>query len=179
MPHPILSLFVDGVPAVLLAAPGAIAPRSFVLGVIAVQITVESGRVVARVRAHRTGDPAPMILSLASTAVIHVALGWAGETPRLPVIVPPALDGAAARLHLFLDGAKVAEAVLPAGRLAEEPAPRAFGHVFCRWLRNDACEPGCDLTDFLTQPAGVKYQRLAHPRLTVGEVASYTFSSQV
>jgi hypothetical protein len=172
-----LIAFVDGVERARIAAPVDFAGRAWLLGVVAVQATVEGGRVAARLRAHLTGAGAPTIVPLAPRACVHVALAAGAAPPLLAPIEPPALAGAAARLALFLDGARVAEAALERARMLDRPAPRAFGHVYCRWLRDGAPEPGWDLTAFLSLRGGTKYPRLAAGPLGPGQVAGYAFCS--
>ncbi len=168
---PALHLFLDGEPVGRIE-PGRFGARAWLLGVAAVQVTVEDGRPSARLRAHVTGGGAARTWPLAARAVVHVAF-TDGEPPPLPAIAPPPLDGATARLALFLDGELVETAPLDRAALAA----RAFGHVFCRWLREGGCEPGCDLTGFAAPPPGEKYRRLAARPLTVGAVVSYGYAA--
>jgi len=160
--------FVDGSERLRVDPPAAIAPRAWVLGVIAVQATVEEGRAVARLRAGRTGSE-PRVIALPERALVQVAL--VGEHAPAP-IAPPA-DEADAAIALFLDGEPLAAARLAPAARAASPPTRAFGHVYCRWLRDGGCEPGFDLTDFLSLPEGEKYPRLVARPLAAGQLVSY------
>ncbi|HEY7955735.1 MAG TPA: hypothetical protein VII38_10605, partial [Polyangia bacterium] len=136
----------------------------------------ENNQVRARLRAGATGS-AVKVRTL-GPSLVQVALVRPGDpAPTLPRFAPPALDGgAAARLALALDETPIDEIALwPAG-LAAAPPPRAFGHVFCRWLRSGAIEPGFDLTDFLSLPPGAKYERRVSRPLASGEVVSYALA---
>lgn len=173
MTWPAIRAFLDGVEVCRLDAPGQVAPRHWVLGVAALQFTAAADGVRARLRVHRTGLDAPLLTPLPETALVHIALSEHRGLTALPALRPPALDGAAARIGLFLDGEAVAEVALEAAALSLDPAPRAFAHVFCRWLRDGEIEPGYDLTPFQSLPTGAKYQRLIHRPLNVGAIVSY------
>jgi hypothetical protein len=168
---PRLVVYLDGRPCAEVAPPVPFPSRAWLLGVVAVQATVEANRPVARLRVHVTGAPQPTVVPLGRTALVQVALCEA-LAPPLPAIAGPGTDEAVARLVLLRGGERLAEARLLPGGLAAEPAPRAFSHVFCRWLRDGGIEPGCDLTDFLSLPEGTKYERLVSAPLDVGEVVS-------
>jgi hypothetical protein len=165
---PGLRVWLDGAEIARLAPPPG-KGRAWWLGVVAVQATVERGRVSARLRAHVTGGGAPSLWPLADAAVVQVALDPAPlALPALPAL---SLEGSAA-LALAIDGEEVARAALEEAALAAAPSPRAFAHVFCRWLRDGGCEPGCDLTSFQVPPPGEKYTRIAARPLAPGEVAT-------
>jgi hypothetical protein len=175
---PELVTFVDGLEWLRTRAPAELGPRAWILGVVAVQLSVESGRLTAQVRANVTGD-APSLRPLPSSAIIQIALVAPGApAPPLPALQVPPLAGAEARLALFLDGDPVDEVALSPALFAAEPPPRAFGHVFCRWLRSGEVEPGFDLTDFCSQPPGQKYERRVIRSLSVGETVSYLIRSR-
>jgi len=170
---PELITFVDGVEWLRTRAPTEIAPRAWILGVVAVQLSVDAGRVTAQLRANVTGE-APSLRPLPSPAVVQISLCAAdAAAPILPRLTVPALDGAEARLSAFLDDQLVDEIALSPALATAQPPARAFGHVFCRWLRTGEVEPGFDLTDFLSQPPGQKYQRRVVRRLELGESVSY------
>ena len=197
MKPPSLKAFVDGEAVCQLDPPAVIEPRHWVLGVIAVQLTVAAGRVRSVLRGHVTGWPEPIVVPLSGSAVVHVTLGDTlgardDQTPPfpqsllsssvpslLPSIAPRPLLSAEARLALFLDGAPLAESQLDPATLGFSPPPRAFGHVFCRWIRDGGFEPGCDLTAFQSTPPGVKFQRLINRPLNVGEIVSYAVDLRV
>jgi hypothetical protein len=77
---------------------------------------------------------------------------------------------------VYLDGAEVGAAALAPAQRHASPPPRAFGHVFCRWLRAGADEPGFDLTEFVSQPAGRKWERIVLRALALGQTVSYAFA---
>ena len=168
---PRLIAFVGGVEVARVAPPADMRPRSWVLGVMAVQATVERGQPVARLRIHLTGAAAPQLVALPEPAC--VAIAFVDEDPSIPSIsaAPPSLaPGEAAALTLSLNGAPIARAPLLRDALAASPPPRAFAHVFCRWLRDGAPEPGCDLTHFLSIPEGTKFERVASRPIAAGDV---------
>lgn len=173
---PRLLVYLDGRPCAEVAPPVPFPPRAWLLGVVAVQATVEAGRPVARLRVHVTGASKPTVVPLGETALVQVAL-CEDQVPPWPAVALPGRDEAAARLVLLRGGERLAMARLLGGALSTAPAPRAFSHVFCRWLREGGIEPGCDLTDFLSLPEGVKYERLVSAPLEVGEVVSIAWSS--
>lgn len=160
-----------------IAAPVEIAPRAWVLGVVAVQVGVEEGRIVAQARANLTGGEAE-VRALSGSTVVHVTLadGDSGDAPPPPAIAPGARGGAAARLDLYLDGAPLGTARLTVEQLAALPPARAFGHAFCRWLRDGGSEPGCDLTDFLSLAPGQMYGRSVTRAIAVGQTVSFALS---
>jgi hypothetical protein len=148
--------------------------RAWALGVVAVQISVEEGRVVGQVRAHATQAPAAELRPLTSPSLVQVQLVAEGETPLAPPpIAVQELAGAAARLLVFLDEELVDSVALPP---ASRDGTRAFGHVFCRWLRSGGFEPGFDLTDFLMLPPGKMYERRVNRALAPGQTISYRFA---
>ena len=162
MSAPRLFWWIDGGPVRSIAPPVDFGSRDWILGVVAVQASIEDGRVVARARANVTGRREPEIEPLASGSVVHLFLGERPSVvPLTSAIEVPRLDGAAARIGLFVDGELIAQAALSRLPEAAEPVPRAFGHVFCRWRRDGGREAGYDLTDFLSLPGGVKYERIA------------------
>jgi hypothetical protein len=166
-----LVTFVDGVAWTSLRAPQPIAPRAWALGVVAVQVAVADGRLHARVRAHVTGGQAPLVHALAPPTVVQVQL-VDGAAPPLPAIAPVPLDGAVARLALFADEVPIDTVALP----ALGGGPRAFGHVFCRWLRSGDVEPGFDLTDFADLPLGHKHERRVVRTIGAGHTISYALA---
>jgi hypothetical protein len=167
---PALVTFIDGEEWTRVEAP-PLGARAWNLGVVAVQITVESGRPVGQVRAHATLAPAPEVRPIVAPTLIQVQLVPDGETPLVPPALGlPELAGAAARLQLSCDEEAVASVELPP-RSAE--GTRAFAHVFCRWLRSGAFEAGFDLTDFLLLPPGKMYERKINRALQPGETVSF------
>ena len=180
MAHPELVVFVDGKERHRIAAPDDFGARAWLLGVVAVQVSVEDGKVVGRVRGNLTGADAAWVEVLPARAVAQVAVVPAGaHAPPLPAIEPRDPEPAAARLTLYLDGEPLVGAVLAADALADDPPRRAFGHVFSRFLPGGAVdEPGFDLTDFLSLPEGVKYERIHTGKIVPGQVVSYAFSSK-
>lgn len=173
---PRLLVYLDGGLCAEVAPPVPFPPRAWLLGVVAVQATVEEGRPVARLRVHVTGAAQPTVVPLGGAALVQVAL-CEGRVPSLPTVAPTGRDEAVARLALLHGGERLAEGRLVAAALAAAPAPRAFSHVFCRWLREGGIEPGCDLTDFLSLPEGTKYERLVSAPLAIGEVVSIAWST--
>ncbi len=164
-----------------LPAPAEIAPRAWALGVAAVQVVVENGKVIARVRRHETGAAEAAIVEVSTPVVVHAAAVLEGAEVHLPEIKLPVLDtnGAAeasrpaARLAMYVGGAKVAVASLAHSDLGLVPAPRGFGHFFCRWLRDGGEEVGCDITEFQSLHEGEKFHRLLVKTLVAGSVASF------
>jgi hypothetical protein len=174
---PRLLVYLDGVPCAEVVPPVPFPSRAWLLGVVAVQATVEGARPVARLRVHLTGAPQPTVVALGERALVQVAL-CEDKVPTRPAVVAPGPEEAAASLVLLRDGERLATACLFREALATEPAPRAFSHVFCRWLREGGIEPGCDLTDFLSLPEGTKYERLVSAPLEVDEVISILWSAR-
>jgi hypothetical protein len=175
---PGLKVHVDERAACTLERPAAAKNRAWLLGVVAVQLRVENGHVTARLRAHRTGDATPTVVELAHAALVRVAL-TDGETAAsdAPVAWDPApRAGERARVTLFLEGEPIGEAVLKEAAMRSDPPPRAFGHVFCRWLRDGSSEPGFDLTDFISPPPGLKFARKILRPLAVGQTVAYGLS---
>jgi hypothetical protein len=166
-----LITFVDGVAWATVRAPCPIAPRAWALGVVAVQVAAAGGQLSAQVRAHVTGGRLAELRALTPPTVVQVQLVDGAAPPR-PAIAPPPLDGAQARLALWADDQPIDEVALhaPAG------APRAFGHVFCRWLRAGGVEPGFDLTEFADLPPGRKYERRVVRPLGAGHTVSYALA---
>jgi hypothetical protein len=164
-----LALHVCWGPAAVLEPPVDLGSRAWILGVVAVQVTIEDGRLGARLRMHRTGDPAARVEPLGSAAIVHVGLGG---SPAPVTLVPPAPGGARARLTLAVDGVPQGQATLAAADLARATAARAFAHVFCRWLRQGPPELGADLTDFTEVSAGQMYPRKLSLRLDAGQTVS-------
>jgi hypothetical protein len=159
-------------------APEGFGARAWIMGVTAVQATVEEGRVEAHVRSHSTGGRMPLPIALGPGEIVHALLAAPeGPLPALPEIAPPPLEGAQARLAVYLGGVACATAVMAPSQVDAFPPPRAFGHVFCRWLREGGHEAGFDLTDFLSQGEGIKYERILSRPLDVGQVISYAFVS--
>jgi hypothetical protein len=161
-----------------ITSPQSFGSRAWIMGVTAVQVNIESGRVMAHVRSHSTGGRTPLPVPLASEDLVHVFLAPAeGPLPALPHVAPPALDGAQARVSVFEEGIFRATAALTKSQLGSFPAPRAFAHVFCRWLRDEPFEAGFDLTDFVSQTEGHKYERILSRPLEVGRVVSLGFAA--
>jgi hypothetical protein len=158
---PALHTLLDGNPLPIVACPEPLAPRAWALGVVAVQLTVAGGRLSGQLRLSVTGSAAHAV-ALAPIARVHVALG---APPSPFVLEPPAQPGVA----LFLDGAPLDAIALPSPAVDA----RAFAHVYCRWLRTGEREPGFDLTDFLSLPPGVKYDRRLHRPLAEGSTVGY------
>jgi hypothetical protein len=167
---PRLITFIDGEEWTRVERP-ELGARAWALGVVAIQITVESGRVVAQARAHATQAPAPEIRPLTASSLLQIQLVPEDEAPRVPPEFPPLeLAGAAARLACHLEEESIDSVALPP---ASADGTRAFAHVFCRWLRSGSIEPGFDLTDFLLLPAGKMYDRRVNRPLQLGETVSY------
>ena len=168
-----LHLFLDGEHLHTLAPPSVIAPRDWLLGVIAIQATVEDTRIVARLRAHLTGGGAARQWQLPERATLQILLG---DSARAPPCEAFAEEDTGARLSLRHRG-RTTTARLPHDHLHEQPAPRAFGHVYCRWLRDGRDEPCCDLTAFLRRQPGEKFERLVAAPVAPGEFITYTFAA--
>jgi hypothetical protein len=177
--HPTLVTFLDGAEWTRVAAPSDFGTRAWLLGVVAVQAAVEHGHVVARVRANLTGAEAPVIAPLADGALVHVALVGDGDAvPERPAITTLDRGASIASLSLFLDGKWVATSSLDAAAIDHAPAPRAFGHVYCRFVRDGEDEPGYDLTELVSVAEGTKYPRAASGVLGPGQVVSYSFRAR-
>jgi hypothetical protein len=175
---PALEAWMDGARVARLDPPAQIAPRDWILGVLAVQFDVEKGKVLARLRGNVTGAPEPGVVELVPPAVVHVTLVAPGAgPPTLPPIGSPTSHEAFARLRVFLDGNLIGDSELAAAPEAGQPPARGFGHVFCRWLRSGEAETGFDLTDFKSRPEGVKFERLITRGLSVGQVVSYALAA--
>ena len=173
---PALEAWMDGTRVARLEAPAQIAPRDWILGVLAVQFDVEKGKVVARLRGNVTGAEEPAVVELVPPAVVHVTL-VEGATPALPPIGSPTSHEAFARLRVFLDGNLIGDSELKEAPPAGAPLARGFGHVFCRWLRDGGAETGFDLTDFKSRPEGQKFERILTRGLAVGQVVSYALAA--
>jgi hypothetical protein len=167
---PRLITFIDGEEWTRVEQP-ELGARAWALGVVALQIGVENGHVIAQARAHATMAPAPEIRPLLAPSIIQVQLVAEGEAPNVPPeFAPLELAGAAARVACLLEDEPVDSIALPP---ASAEGTRAFAHVFCRWLRGDGIEPGFDLTDFLLLPPGKMYERRVNRPLKLGETVSY------
>ena len=167
---PALVTFIDGDEWARLEQP-PLGSRAWMLGVVAVQLGVEDGRAVGQLRAHATQAPAPEVRPIVAPTLLQVQLVTEGESPLAPpTLPPPELAGAAARLQLYLDEEAIASVELPP-KSAE--STRAFGHVFCRWLRAGGFEAGFDLTDFLLLPPGKMYERKVNRALAAGQTVTY------
>jgi hypothetical protein len=173
-----LVVAVDGEEWTRVRGPVELGARAWALGVVAVQLSVEDGRVRALVRASLTGTAAET-RALPSTAIVQAALVEADATPVWPRATPPALDGEAAIVACVVDGAEVERVALAPAQLDDRPPRRAFAHVYCRWLRDGALEPGFDLTQFLSKPPGEMYERTLHRPLAAGQVVTYALSLAV
>jgi len=154
--RPAITAFRGEVQLARVECPAQIAPRDWLLGVVAVQCEGAE----ARVRANLTGWPDAVVVPLESGEVVDVVFGTVAARPANLV---PAQPG----LFVFLDGDEVARAPFGPGR--------AFGHVFCRYLKSGAEEAGFDLTPFLDQAPGTKYERLVSQPLAPGQVVSYAY----
>jgi hypothetical protein len=157
------------------AAPEELGERDWLLGVVAVQLAVEGGKVTAQARAHLTGQAEPVVSGLAHGSVLHVTLVEnGGIAPVPPKVEPPELlHGAVAALALYVDGTLKETAYLAPAGLTLDPPPRAFGHVFCRFVKDGSFEPGYDVTHFLSIPQGEKYERAVAEALVFGQTISY------
>jgi len=173
---PALEAWMDGARVARLEAPAQIAPRDWILGVLAVQFDVDKGKVLARLRGNVTGAEEPAVVELVPPAVVHITLVGT-ETPTLPPIGSPTSHEAFARLRVFLDGNLVGDSELKDAPAAGAPVARGFGHVFCRWLRDGGAETGFDLTDFKSRPEGQKFERILTRGLAVGQVVSYALAA--
>jgi hypothetical protein len=171
---PTLVTWVDGEEWTRVARPD-LGARAWALGVVALQLGVERGEVVGQARAHATQAPGPEVRPIAAPTLLQVQLVAEDELPLSPPsLPPPELAGAAARLQLYLDEEAVESVALPP---ACSDGTRAFGHVFCRWLRAGGFEAGFDLTDFLLLPPGKMYHRLVNRPLVIGQTISYAFNA--
>jgi hypothetical protein len=166
-----LVVAIDGAEWTRISAPESLGARAWVLGVVAVQLTVENQRVTAQVRASLTGTPA-QTRPLPSGSIVQIALG---EPAQWPAIEPPRTSEAA-QIRCHHNGLMLAESTLTPTALTQTPPPRAFGHAYCRWLRDGGSEPGFDLTDFLSRPPGEMYERKLHEKLAPGGVVAYAIS---
>lgn len=164
-------MVIDGAEWTRIAAPESLGARAWVLGVVAVQLTVENQRITAQVRASLTGTPA-QTHPLRSGSIVQIALG---EPTRWPPI-EPLHTSEAALIRCHHNGLMLAESTLRRAALTQTPEPRAFGHAYCRWLRDGASEPGFDLTDFLSRAPGEMYERKLHEKLAPGDVVAYAIS---
>jgi hypothetical protein len=166
----------DGITA-RVEPPQTIAPRAWVLGVAALQVWVDEGRVVARLRHNVTGSDAVVAPLSTHASLIHVHIDISKyidiSIRESEIRRTPELGGSAARLVLFVDGEPIAEAVLAREALRDEPGRRAYGHVFCRWLRDGGHELGCDLTGFDVPIEGRKAERIVVRALAVGQTVTY------
>jgi hypothetical protein len=152
--RPALVAIVAGVEVARLECPTDLGARDWLLGVMAVQLDGAG----ARLRAHLTGRVEPIVVPLAP-GVVHIAFGDGGALPDV---------GAAEGFSVHRDGQALATTPHGPGR--------AFGHVFCRYLRSGVEDAGFDLTPFLELPEGVKYRRIVSEPLRPGEVVSYAFT---
>lgn len=168
MPHPSLVAFVDGAevarlspkPVLSRAEGPELGARAWLLAVMAVQVTVAEGAVRAILRAHVTGGAAPIVVPLASGSRVDIAIAESAVAPNaVPLTIPRVEPTAAASLTLARDGAVAGTAHLARAALTADPPPRAFAHVYSRWLRGGGHESGYDLTDFLSLPRGTKFER--------------------
>jgi hypothetical protein len=172
---PALQAAVDGTPALSVECP-ELGTRGWILGVLALQAQVDGdGQVRAILRGHATSALGPQIVPLGARATVVVALAAHPIAPPPPPLPP--LGDDVARIDAICEGVVVATARLFRDQIASRPAPRAFGHVYCRWLRSGDFEAGWDLTDFASQPHGQKYQRLAERPLARGQVVTYCFAT--
>lgn len=175
--QPTLLAFVDGVERGRLEPPAQLEERAWLLAVAAVQMNVVDRVVRPILRLHVTGASAPQVIDLAAHTRVDIALVNASETPAMFAELNTAgLGGAAARLAIAVDGVPGKAAVLAPDLLEAEPPPRAFGHVFSRWLRDGGHESGYDLTDFQSVPMGVKYERIASGPAGPPLIVSYLIS---
>ncbi len=165
MTWPALIGYVDGVERVRLTPPDALVERAWLLAVMAVQVNVVGGRRRAILRSNRTGHE-PDVIELPDAAVVHIAVG--GDDAELPELDAPDTP----TLALHIDGALVQSEPLDAA-LTRTPTPRAFGHVYSRWLRDGGHETGYDITPFASVPRGQKHARSASGETVVGTVISY------
>jgi hypothetical protein len=154
-----------------LTAPETLAPRAWILGVAAVQVVIVDGVARAQLRAHVTGGDEPTRIALGDRAIVHVTLSR--STAAAPPAIALAPRPGSAQLALLLDGELLGEVVIA----ASVKRARAFGHVYCRWLRDGGEEPGCDLTPFVDRPPGEKHERLIARAISVGQTVSYVWSA--
>jgi hypothetical protein len=175
---PVLEGWLDGKRVAQLQAPAQIAPRDWILGVMAVQFDVAKDQVLARLRGNVTGAEEPQVVDLLLPAVVHIKLVLPdAAAPALPPIGSPTSHEAFARLRVFLDGNLIGDSPLSAPPAAGTPPARGFGHVFCRWLRDGGVETGFDLTDFKSRPEGSKFERIVTRGLAAGQVVSYALAA--
>ncbi len=159
-----LVTYLDGHPWQHTSPPHSMAPRAWLLGVIAVQLTAGRSHIEAQLRASLTGGEAHTTL-LQDGSIVHVSLG---RVARPNVLAPDALG-----MACYLDGRLIDLIALTPELAGAHPKARAFGHVFCRWLRDGGVEPGFDLTGFQSLALGVKYERLVNRVLAPGQIVSY------
>ena len=129
---PALEAWMDGARVARLEAPAQIAPRDWILGVLAVQFDVEKGKVVARLRGNVTGAEEPAVVELVPPAVVHITL-VEGATPALPPIGSPTSHEAVEQLAIlaaqkFRDR-MVAARVRKVSREQLHPAAGTFPHA--------------------------------------------------
>jgi hypothetical protein len=171
--HPQLIATLGDVERAWLRAPTDMRPRAWLLAVMAVQVAVVEDRLEALFRINQTGWDQPDILPLGKAEVVHVALTGATPAPAPPALAAPSLGSAAARITVHVDGRLAGESVLAPGACGLGPPPRAFGHVFARWLRDGGHESGFDLTAFQPGDPGTRFARRARGRLRPPTVVSF------
>src|SRR5262245_9632563 len=107
-------------------APTDFGERSWVLGVVAVQVTVQDEGAIAIVRANPTGSE-PVVRPLASGELVHVTLlDPGGALPPVPRLPDAGEADAPVRLAIFRDGAAVDEATADARLFGSDPQARGF-----------------------------------------------------
>jgi hypothetical protein len=173
---PSLLAWLDGQVWLRLDPPRQIAPRAWALGVVAMQIQALGTGVTARARAHTTGGSEPVVRPLTADTVLHVAFVDADDSPPAPPapLAPEILlPDHAASLTVLVDGTLLEQTWLARAAQAAMPAPRAFGHAFCRWLRDGSTECGFDLTDFLSRPPGAMFERRVVATVQPGQEVTF------
>jgi hypothetical protein len=158
--------------------PTTMAPRAWLLGVVAVQLDAHGGRLTRRLRAHLTGQTEPRVMELGESALAHVTL----LGPHAPVIPPPPVTPPEPRgaidLSLFVDGQHLYTVSLARQRLTADASLRAFAHTWCRFLKNGDLEPGFDLTDFLPPSPGKQFARVVSRPLAPGQTVTWLLQSR-
>lgn len=160
---------IDGAQLGALVAPEDFGSRAWTLSVVALQASADRNGVRAQLRAHQTGLPRAETWPLESGSRLDVAL--TNQQVRCPPL-PPFQPAARAAIALYEEAAPAASVTLD--ELPAHPL-RAFGHVFCRFLREGGYEAGFDLTEFLAPPRGHKYERTVSRPLVPGRTVSFMF----
>ncbi len=158
-----LLVFVEGKEIRRVSVPEDFGARAWILGVVGLKVFVGQSTSAA-LNLGVTGAQDEQ-LEIAPNALVQVAVVRGNTVPALP-------HGPGARpgITVALDDEILANVNVNAN---VNENVRGFGHVFCRWLRDEPDELGFDLTGFQVPDAGVKYQRVVSRPVSVGQVVSY------